>query len=170
MKSRSTRSCGRSAASFGIVVLNRRPRTASGPPAGEPAIPVRSMPPVVCAAASVSSSARPPWSPHRLRNGGESQPKSCGCRPRQVFLRRTCRGGSLPAKVSLREGYRGLWPRFGCRAVTRWIALGPRPCPAPRLPCTIDESASAHLSLTERLSASRPAGHGRRTPRPRDRQ
>ena len=35
---------------------------------------------------------------------GATLPNPCGLRTRQVFLRHTCRVGSLPSKVSLREG------------------------------------------------------------------
>ncbi len=36
---------------------------------------------------------------------GATLPKTSGLRPRQVFLRHTCRVGSLPSQVSLREGF-----------------------------------------------------------------
>ena len=40
----------------------------------------------------------------RAEGRGATLPNPCGLRTRQVFLRHTCRVGSLPSKVSLREG------------------------------------------------------------------
>ena len=46
------------------------------------------------------------------RGWGATLPKTCGFPIRQVFLRHTCRVGSLPSKSSLQEGHRPPSPRF----------------------------------------------------------
>ena len=48
---------------------------------------------------------------------GATRRKPCGFRPRQVFLRHTCRAGSLPPKCPWREGFAAARPAAGRRTI-----------------------------------------------------